>query len=463
MKILFIYPRFEKYLESFPGVEFAGATRFAGPKSVAGYSYPPALGIPSLVAITPEHHQIEIADENIEEIDFATDADVVAISFFTPQAAWAYDICDRFRQAGKLVVVGGVHPTVLPDEAARHADIVCVGEAELLWATILADIERGEHRGRYVQTEATPAAAFPSPARSAIYDRPATERYDIHLDYLELSRGCDLRCGACVVPKVSGSCVRTKVIDRIVEEVASMRFPMCFITDDVLFMHHAHGNPAARSFLIEVFGEIARLGLDKGFFTSTVPIYQVDAELAPVLGRAGATVSYTTFGFDPVSNAAMTRGSLRFRQRMIEQTKILQDAGVLVYAAFHLGFDDHTPAVVDNVLTFCEEADIRMAQFCLRMPWPGTMMWDELSREGRILHTDWRRYNGAHVTFAPTKMTERELSDSFVTLWHEFAERYHVLNELQRTTVVSLDSFMHAIRPMRRASRMGVPEASKAP
>jgi radical SAM superfamily enzyme YgiQ (UPF0313 family) len=435
MKILFVYPRFPKYLESFPGVHFAGSERFAG------YSYPPALGIPSLIAVTPEHHEVEFVDENVGEVDFGTDADLVAVSFFTPQAAWAYDICDRFRKVGKRVIVGGVHPTVRTDEAAEHADIVCVGEAELIWAGILDDIERGEHRSRYSQPTATPASALPTPARSAIYEHPAGERYDIHLDYLELSRGCDMRCGACVVPKVQGTCARYKDIGQVVEEVASMRYPMCFITDDVIFMHHANGHPQARVFLLDVFGEIGRLGAPRGFFTSTVPIYQLDSELAPVMAKAGATVSYTTFGFDPISNAALTRGSARFRAKMIDQTKMLQDTGMLVYAAFHLGFDDHTPAIVDNILTFCEEADIRMAQFCLRTPWPGTVMWDDLVRQGRILHTDWRRYNGAHVTFQPRGMTERELGDAFVTLWQEYSERYHILNDLQRTEVVDLESF----------------------
>ena len=442
MKILFVYPRFTKYLESFPGVSFEGAERFAG------YSYPPALGIPTLISATPDEHEVAFVDENIEEIDFATDADLVAISFFTPQAAWAYDICDRFRALGKRVIVGGVHASVRYDEAAGHADIVCVGEADLIWPSILEDIERGDHQPRYRQSSSTPASAVPTPARSAIYGHPAQDRYDLLLDYLELSRGCDMRCGTCVVPKVSGRGVRYKGVEQIVEEVASMAYPMCFIADDVVFMQYAKGDPAARAFLLEVFGEIARLGLRRGFMSSTVPFYEVDAELAAAMGRAGATVSYTTFGFDPVSNSAITRGSARFRQSIVEQTRLLQDSGILVYPAFHLGFDDHTPAIVDNILTFCEEANIVMAQFCLRTPWPGTAGWDDLERQGRILHTDWRRYNGASVTFAPKGMTAAELEGAFVTLWHAYAGRFHLLNDLQRTHVVDYEMFERHAREL---------------
>ena len=137
MKILFVYPRFPKYLESFPGVRFAGAERFAG------YSYPPALGIPSLISVTPERHEVEFVDENVGEVDFGTDADLVAVSLFIPQAAWAYDICDRFRKLGKRVIVGGVLPTVCPDEAVAPAAIVCFVFAELASEGTLAHIERG--------------------------------------------------------------------------------------------------------------------------------------------------------------------------------------------------------------------------------------------------------------------------------------------------------------------------------
>ncbi len=434
MKILFVYPKFIKYLESFPG------QLFAGEEYLNGYSYPPALAIAVLMAITDDKHECVFVDENIEAIDYDADVDVVAVSFFTPQAGFAYNICSEFRKRGKLVVVGGVHPTVCQEEAARYADIVCVGEGERSWVKILKDIEDGNWGKVYCQDTVTDPKTIPVPKRSAYYANSG--KYSILLDYLELSRGCNAFCDSCVVPQVSGKTFRYKNIEKIVEDAGTLRHPMCFITDDVVYMPQ---NKEARSYLVDVFTELGRSGFGKshGFYISSTAMYPPDAQLLNAMCYAGATVSYFTFGFDPFSNSIMAGGHGRFWQMMIDQVHQLQDAGLLLYAAFHLGFDDHTRAVKENILQFCQEADIALAQFCMRVPWPGTIMWKRLNDDGRILHTDWTKYNGSNVVFMPKGMTAEQLERTAVDLWSEFSFNFHKLYKLQRTGIVgnrSLDS-----------------------
>jgi hypothetical protein len=152
--------------------------------------------------------------------------------------------------------------------------------------------------------------------------------------------------------------------------------------------------------------------------------------------RGGGTVAYSTFGFDPVSNSIMTGSSAKFRQRVINQIKIIQDTGMLFYAAFHVGFKDHTTVVRDNIMAFCDDANIRLAQFCLKVPWPGTKMWNELDQTGQIIHTDWKKYNGANVVFTPDNMSPDQLRDIFVDLWQQWSLRFHVLNARQHREVV---------------------------
>jgi hypothetical protein len=431
MKILFIYPKFMKYLEGFPGHSFAGA------EYLNGYSYPPALAIAVLMSVTGDKHECVFMDENIEEIDYNTDADVIALSIFTPQAGFAYDICSRFRSRGKLVVVGGVHPTVCQEEASRHADIVCVGEGEKAWVQILEDIEKGTWRKVYRQETATDPKTIPVPKRSAYYAN--TDSYTILFDYLELSRGCNALCDSCVVPQVSGKEFRYKRIEKIVEDVGTMRYPMCFITDDVVYMPQ---NNESRKFLVEVFNEIGRSGYGRnhGFYIASTAMYPPDAELLSAMRYAGARVSYFTLGLDPFSNSIMTGDHGRFRRMMVDQARQLQDAGLLVYPAFHLGFDDHTCAIKENILEFCHDADLSLAQFCMRMPWPGTIMWKRLNDEGRILHTDWKKYYGSSVVFVPKKMTAEQLEDIAADLWSEFSFNFHKLYKLQRTDVVGIGS-----------------------
>jgi len=429
VKILFVYPRFVKYLESFPEISFEGAER------LNGYAYPPALAIPVLMSVTPDEHQCEFVDQNVEEVDYDTDADVIAVSYFTPQAAAAHQICKRFREKKKTVVVGGMHPTVRPLEAQTHSDIVCLGEGEMVWPQILEAIEKDDYQKTYRQSQPTDLDAVPLPVRAIGHAR--SELYGIHLDYLELSRGCHGTCNACVVPRVSGRELRFKRIDKAVEEIHGMRFPMCFIADDILFIQQ---DARIRSYLLELFGELAKADHGHGIFAPSVPIHPVAPTLLKAMRQAGVTVSYSTFGFDPVSNSVIVGSSSRLRRMLVDRIKAIHDAGMLFYAAFHLGFDEHTPAIKDNILEFCHDAEIKLAQFCLKTPWPGTEMWDTLEHQGRILHTDWRLYNGANVVFAPKNISAEQLGTVFVDLWQEFSAAFHQLNQLQRTQVVDYDS-----------------------
>jgi radical SAM superfamily enzyme YgiQ (UPF0313 family) len=431
MKILFVYPRFIKYLESFDGRAFDGFDR------IGGYSYPPALGLSVLMSLTDQRHEFIFQDENIEPIDFDTDADVVAVSFFTPQAGFAYAICAEFRRRNKLVVIGGMHPTVFFDEAQRHADIVCVGEGERAWIQILEDIEHQTWRHVYREESHTDLNAMPVPNRAPYYAN--TGRYNILIDYLELTRGCNAECDSCVVPLVSGRDLRFKNIDTVLADVRTLQYPMCFLTDDIVFMQ---GDRAGKQYLIDVFREIGNSGYARnhGFYISSTAVFPPDPDLMAAMCHGGATVSYFTFGFDPMSNAVMTGGQRRHTDKVVDQVKRLQDAGILFYAAFHLGFDDHSVAIKDNILEFCRRAGITLAQFCLRVPWPGTIMWKQLEREHRILHTDWNRYNGSHVVFAPKAMTADQLQLILIELWQEFAFNFHRVYELQRTQVIRFGS-----------------------
>ncbi len=138
MKIRLIYPRFERFLEAYP--------HLASIPTIGGlwkYRMPPALGTQILAAMMPDDVEWGITDQNVTEVDLDEDVDLVGISFFTPQASAAYALGDAFRARGVRVLMGGMHPSIVPQDARRHCDSLCLGEVEALWPEILADLRRG--------------------------------------------------------------------------------------------------------------------------------------------------------------------------------------------------------------------------------------------------------------------------------------------------------------------------------
>ena len=275
----------------------------------------------------------------------------------------------------------------------------------------------------------------PLPRGSHIYDR--ADSYHVHIEYIEFARGCTETCTSCAVPFVSGRKTRHKEIERIVEEVSLLRYPMSFITDDVLFMRE---DQPTKDHVREIFTELGKSEHGHGFYIPSVALLPEDDQFLSTLYRGGARVSYFTLGLDPLSSMVINGKSPRNRKRLIKHIKRIQDAGLLVYAAFHLGSDDDDESIGDTILQFCIDADIKIAQFCMRMPWPGTALWHSLNRQGRIFNKDWSDYNSAKIVFTPKKMSPEKLQDMFVDLWKVYAGRFNLLYKIQRTNVIDYNT-----------------------
>ncbi len=420
MKVRLVYPRFERFLEAHPGL--------AELPPVAGlwkYRMPPALGLRILAATMPGDVEWAVTDENIEPVDFDEDVDLVALSFFTPQAESAYAIGDRFRARGVPVVMGGMHPSIIPDDAAPHCDSVCIGEAEVLWPRILEDARQGALRPTYGPAMADPSL-WVQPARG-LFERP--DHYDWDATLVQVARGCPRPCPYCNIPILQGDALRFRPVDDVVDEVRSLGGREFYLTEDVVMFK---GRSVAR-YADELFRRIGEL--DAKMFVSSSLVFNARPAFLDLLARAGTRCVYVTFGFDPIS-----RGIYRGEPRMIDAGRRVIDAieerGMRFYAAFGLGFDGDDPGVFERILRFCEDAGLVTAEFFIATPFPNTPLFYRWSAEGRIHHTRWTEYNGAHVVFTPEQMTPDELEAGFTHLWREFYGRV----DLDR----SLDCFTHA-------------------
>ncbi|MCU0723778.1 MAG: cobalamin-dependent protein [Planctomycetes bacterium] len=401
MRILFVFPRWEKFLEARPELRDLPYARSLDTFRVA------PLSIPVLGALTPPGHEIEVLDDFTGTLDLSRPPDLAAVTSFTPQATRAYEIADALRAAGVPVVMGGIHPTVLPEEAKTHADAVVVGEAEGVWPRVLEDAARGALRPLYSRGEPADLRGLPRPRRDLFSPRAVGG-----ISVVQTGRGCMHRCPTCPLPKVQGTRVRTRPVEDVVAEIRGLEAPAFYLAEESLLFPEAPHRAYAESLLDGIEGT------GKSFFLASYPflLERADPAFLKRLHRAGGRQIYLVFGVDDVgTDAFWTRA-----ESVKTAVGRAREAGISLMGSFALGGDRDGPECFEKILAFARETEINLAEFFLLTPFPGTPLHDRFEAEGRILTREWKKYNGAHVVFRPRLMPPEELEAGYVGLWRAF-------------------------------------------
>jgi radical SAM superfamily enzyme YgiQ (UPF0313 family) len=387
MKITLIYPRWRR-----------------GLWSIFIYRMP-MLGLRRLAALTPEDVEVEIIDENVAEIDYGY-ADLVGISVMTPAAPRAYEIARRYREQGAKVILGGIHPSTLPEEGLQHADSVAIGEADDLWPGIVEDARRRQLQRRYVASR-LPDVTSSFTRRSAVIDRG---RYFIK-NFVQTGRGCPVNCNFCSVTSFNGMQMRYREIPDVLSEIeARRRISKIFMfADDNLV---ANGE-RARAFFeaitpldIEWGSQVTiKLGLDESLLTRAVKS-----------GCRGAFI-----GFESIDQHSLDFCEKKFKVQKYETAiQRLHDHGIFITGSFIFGFDTDTPDVVERTLEFCMKNKLEMCQFSILTPFPDTRLYAEFVQAGRIATFDWKKYDAFHVVYKPKRMTEEQLQETVNNAYKEY-------------------------------------------
>lgn len=412
MKIRFIYPRFQKLVESHTELQVLKHVQ-----SVGSFRMPPALGIPILSALTPPEHEVCVFDENIEAIDYDDDADVVAVSFFTPQATAAYRIADEFKKRGKTVIGGGMHTSQIPEEASGHFDAICVGEAEGVWQTILSDLEKGSLKPIY-ESILPDLSLIPIPDRAILSNLKEKRSYDWEANMIQVMRGCTKKCESCIVPVQCGNDFRFRPIENVIEDIQSLELKEFFFTDDSLVLH----DEECQQYMSKLMD--ATRDINARIFVSSTLNMSCDKEYLDSLVKGGVVSLYLVTGFDPTSILAFKpKGKLHFKLAL-ENVKKMQDTGLHCFLSFGLGFDAQDESIFDITLEFAEKSGVETSEFFLLTPFPGTPAYHRLKNRDRILHTDWEKYNTSHVVFRPKRMSVERLQRGFIECWLDFYKNY---------------------------------------
>ncbi|MBD3239418.1 MAG: radical SAM protein [Chitinivibrionales bacterium] len=406
MKVTFVYPRFRKFFDDVPDCGSGLVEYF-----LADFTTPPSLGIPIMAAWTPPDVETELIDDNSgDPIDYAAGGDLIAINCFTPQATRAFEIADEYRRHGKLVIMGGFFPTAMPDECLQHADSVNVGEVEPTWERILDDARRGALKRKYIGGNRFDVAQLRVPKRDIFYSK---QNYDWEEDLVQVSRGCLYNCAMCAIPSHMGGRVRLRPVEHVVDEIRSLKFENVYIADDVLFF------PQRR--IAEYAEELMRrlAPLEKKYFVSSTMALRTDAAFLDLIAQAGVRNFYCTMNVDPVSTRAL-QGGAKERQLLIDLVKQLEDRDIRFFGSFAVGREWDDTSIAERILELYTAANIRTSEFFIFTPYPGSVLWDRLERQNRIIDRTWSKYNGAHVVATHPNMTVEQLQEQFHAVWREF-------------------------------------------
>lgn len=407
MILRFIYPRFRKFLDSHSELD-----SYLSKYLVGNYTMPPSLALPILAALTPDDIEVRLTDDNVgDPIDYDEKVDAVIISCFTPQAQRAYEIADQYRSRGTKVIMGGIHPTAIPQEAQLHADAVCVGEGEPVWPGIIEDLRKGCLKPLYKSDSVYSLNDFPIPKREIF----ARDKYRWNAHLVLTTRGCPVLCEGCPIPGKEGIPVRLRPVENIINDIKTMPYRQFYISDDTVMLP---GKKYSR-FILKIAEQTA--DLDVNIFLASTMMMVPDPQLYRSLAKGGVTSMYTIFGFDRVSRQLFDKScSAQEWQQAVDLVRMNEDAGIHFFASFGIGFDNQDRSVVDRILRFCKDSRIDLAEFYIPTPFPGTPFGERAEKEGRILHRNYNLWNHGNIVFKPLNFTENELMDDFYTLWKSF-------------------------------------------
>jgi radical SAM superfamily enzyme YgiQ (UPF0313 family) len=381
-------------------------------KSLLGadfYFRMPTLGLLRVARATPPEWTVTILDEKVEPIDLARPADLVGITGMTPAIDRAYQIADGFRARGIPVVMGGVHVSMLPEEALAHCDAVVVGEAEGLWPRVLADAARGRLQPVYRHEAFPELSALGSPDWS-LYDG---KRY-LPFHCVETSRGCPHGCDFCSVTNAFGGSYRTRPPAEVEDEVGELRpFAGRFVLKNVVFFVDDN-IVGKRAHAREVLRRIRPYRLKWLGQASTA--IAGDDELLGLCrdsGCMGLLIGFETLSREKL--AAVHKGFNR-PERYLDAIRKIHDYGIGVSGAFVFGLDGDDEGVFERTYEFVQRAKLESPYFSILTPYPGTRLWQRLTTAGRIIDRDWSNYNTNNVVFRPEGMTPRQLFDGYFRL-----------------------------------------------
>lgn len=371
-----------------------------------------------LKSLTPPDIDVSLYDERLEEIPRDLDSDLVAMTVETYTARRAYQIADHYRRRGIPVVMGGYHPTFLPDESLEHADAVVKGDAEDVWERVVEDARNHSLQPLYESAE------FPSldrlmPDRSIF----AGKKY-APMGLVQFSRGCRFNCSFCSIRAFYGNCLRQRPVEHVVEDIRRSGRRHIFLVDDNLFVDVETTRalfealvPLNISWSCQVSIDIAR-----------------DADLVRLMRRSGCISAL--IGFESLDIDSLRELKKHWNtkwQSYDDAIGVFRDAGIMLYGTFVFGCDNDTVSSFDKSVEFALRNKFLLANFNPLTPTPGAPLFEQMKKEGRLLHERWwldPDFGYGDATFEPRGMSARELTSGCFSSRKKFNTAHSIMRRM---------------------------------
>jgi len=412
MKILFVKPHY-----SFDR-GFTPLQSFFDRLSSRLFVFQPQITFPVLAALTPSYHDITMIDERTHKINYNKKYDIVGISVNTMDAERAYEIADIFRKKGRTVILGGCHVSALPDEAKRHADSIVIGEAEETWPQLLKDYENGTLQPYYTAEKPPKPELIPIPKRE-ILNRIFLETG------VQTSRGCPYKCKFCNIGSSDhGRIYRKRPVDDVVNELKNIPQKIIVSYDASLTIDTEHTKNLFKA-IKKCHKTLICLG--------NVNVLHNDDELLKISKESGCiqwNIGFESIAQKSINEAEKNTNTVDNYLKTIEK---IHSYGMNVHGFFIFGFENDNVKTFQDTLNFIKKSEMDSADFSILTPFPGTLLYDELQKQDRIVTKDWSRYNYNTVVFRPKNLTESEIKKGMEFIYKDFYSFQEIIRRLKNS------------------------------
>jgi len=381
-----------------------------------GRMEPLQIGI--LAALTPSDVEVAFYDDRMEAIPYEEYTDLVAITVETFTAKRAYEIADIYREKGIPVVLGGMHPTLIPEEAIKYADAIMTGDAENVWEEMIADVRKGCLKSIY-------EGDFRGKPQKNVYPRRDLFKRKGYLpiSLMQFSRGCTNGCHFCATSVYFKKTHHCREIQAVINEIKDQKLKLIFFVDDNIVADHDKAKALFKALIPLKIKWVSQGSIDMADDEDLMALMMQSGCLGNVIGFESIRAETLT-GMNKGHNIGDAFDGYK------RQLAVLRKYGHQTWAAFTIGHDEDTLASIRDTLEFAQKNKFAFAAFNVLMPYPGTALYDDLLEKGRLLfdgywwlHDDFR-FN--HAPYKPMKMTPEELS----TIGFECRKSFNTLKSI---------------------------------